>query len=89
MLGVITAQCMRLLKRTNPDQVLGFYVASIPLSAMCHCMALLTAVIGCARFLHWQSAMARGKAISAGVEIMTVFGLTFAVGLDLLWQRLG
>lgn len=79
MLGVFIAQCMRLTRSTNPDPVLGFYVASIPLSAICHVMALVTTILGCVRFLHWQSAMTHGQAISSGLELLIVFVLSLVV----------
>lgn len=81
MLGVIIAQVTRLYRSLSPDPVLGFFVISIPLSSICHIMALLTTILGCYRFLHWQSEMARGNAISSGWEITVIFVLSLLVSL--------
>lgn len=79
MLGVVIAQLMRLQRSPNPDPVLGFYVISIPLSSVCHIMALLISCLGCYRFFEWQTNMARGQAISGGWIIYSIFILAFLV----------
>lgn len=79
--GVVISQLLRILHAPNPNPTFGFFVVSIPLAAVCHAMALVVTVIGCWRFLHWQSALSRGDALSSGWEFLIVFGLT---GLILL-----
>lgn len=79
MLGVIIAQVSRLTHSLNPDPELGFFVVSVPLSSVCHTMALLITSLGCYRFLHWQAEMARGSAISSGWEITVASVLSFLV----------
>lgn len=79
MTGVLISQFMRVLHSVTPDPVFGFFVVSIPMSAMCHIMALIITVLGCYRFLHWQSEMTKGFAISSGWEMMTVFLLSLLV----------
>lgn len=86
MLGVIIAQVTRLYRSLSPDPVLGFFVVSVPLSSVCHIMALLTTLLGCYRFLHWQAAMARGKAISSGWEITVVSVLSILVSFTRAWR---
>lgn len=79
MLGVFIAQLMRLTHSDTPDPVLGFFVVSVPLSSMCHIMALLITGVGFYRFLHWQSEMAKGNAISSGWELITIYILSMLV----------
>jgi len=81
MMGVFIAQLMRLFRSPNPDPVLGFFVVSVPLSLVCHVVAIIITILGCYRFLHWQSEMARGNAISSGWELVVVFMLTILVRL--------
>lgn len=81
MLGVIIAQLLRLSHSSNPNPILGFFVISVPLSSICHIMAILTTILGCYRFFHWQAEMARGYAISSGWELLTIFTLSFLVSL--------
>ena len=89
MLGVITSQMMRVLHSVHPDPVLGFFVISIPLSAVCHVMAVIISIVGCYRFLHWQAEMARGHAISGGWELVTTFSLSILVLLAMLALVIG
>lgn len=79
MLGVIVAQLLRLSHSPNPNPILGFFVVSIPLSSICHATAILVTLLGCYRFFHWQSEMARGYAISSGWEVLTIFTLCLLV----------
>lgn len=79
MLGVVIAQLMRLTHSTNPNPVFGFFVVSLPLSSMCHIMALLIACVGFYRFMHWQKELVRGNAISSGWELLTVGTLSTLV----------
>lgn len=81
MMGVIIAQLMRLYRSPSPDPVFGFFVVSIPLSLLCHVMAMVIIILGCYRYLHWQSEMARGNAISSGWELIVIFVLTILVCL--------
>lgn len=81
MLGVVIAQVMRLNASSSPDPVLGFLVVSVPLSAICHVMALVITCLGFYRFLHWQAELARGRALSGGWEMMTIFVLSILVSL--------
>lgn len=81
MMGVIIAQLMRLYRSPSPDPVFGFFVVSVPLSLLCHVMAMVITILGCCRYLHWQSEMARGNAISSGWELIVIFVLTILVCL--------
>lgn len=78
-MGVIISQVMRLMRSSDPDPVLGFFVISIPLAAICHVMALIVCLLGLYRFLHWQNKMARDYAISSGWELTTIFALSALV----------
>jgi len=79
MTGVVIAQVMRLYRSLDPDPILGFFVVSVPLSLVCHVMAMICTIFGCYRFLHWQNEMARGNAISSGWELNVVFMLSLLV----------
>jgi len=87
VLGVVIAQVSRLTASLNPDPTLGFFIVSVPLSSVCHTMALLITFLGCYRFIHWQAEMARGNAISSGWEITAAFVLSFLVGSSRICPR--
>lgn len=87
MLGVVIAQLMRLQRSPDPDPHLGFFVVSVPLSAICHIMALLTSTLGCYRFFKWQTTMAHGQAISGGWVIVSLFTVTCLVSLNLTYRH--
>lgn len=79
MIGIFIAQFFRLQHSATPDPILGFYVVSIPLSAIFQVFAILVLSIGCARYFKLQKTMALGKIISGGWEILVVGGFSAAV----------
>jgi uncharacterized membrane protein YidH (DUF202 family) len=79
MVGIFVAQLLRLQHSISPNPVFGFYVISIPLATIFHILAMLVLFIGTARFFKLQKAMALGKALSGGWEIIVVGGLSAAV----------
>jgi len=79
MMGVIISQVMRLMHSPTPNPVLGYYVTSVPLAAICHSTALLISVMGAARYFRVQKEAARGNAVSGGWEISVIGILSLAV----------
>ncbi|KAL2415741.1 hypothetical protein ABEF95_001724 [Exophiala dermatitidis] len=79
VLGVVTAQVMRLQHSLAPSPIIGFFVISIPLSCVCHGTAIVITALGALRFLRCQKEMARGYALAGGWEIKCIGTLTTLV----------
>jgi len=78
MSGVTIAQLFRLQHNPHPNAVFGFYVLGKPLACICQGTAIYVALAGCYRVWRQQNAMARGKAISGGPELM-LLGISIAI----------
>lgn len=81
MVGIFVAQLLRLQHSPSPNPVLGFYVVSIPLATIFHTLAILVLLIGTGRFFKLQKALALGKSLSGGWELLVIGGLSGAVSL--------
>lgn len=71
MQGAIIAQLFRLqrIPVESRDSKLGFYEVGVPLSATCHGIAIVVALIGAYRFWKQQNAVSLGKVYSGGWEL--------------------
>ncbi|KAH7025404.1 hypothetical protein B0J12DRAFT_385417 [Macrophomina phaseolina] len=72
MMGVITAQVMRLQHAPNPDPKFGYYALGKPLAAVFITSAILVVLLGAIRCWRQQDAMVRGKVHAGGWEILTI-----------------
>ncbi|GAD99718.1 hypothetical protein ANI_1_1512134 [Paecilomyces variotii No. 5] len=86
MLGVLIAQLFRLQRATAspPPHRFGFYAVGIPLSVVCHSVAILIAAMGAHRFWKQQHAMALGTVYVGGWELNCIAILISAVALTIL-----
>jgi hypothetical protein len=78
----------RLQHNATPSLIFGFFVLGKPLACICQGAAIYTLVIGAFRTWRSQNAIARGKAISGGFEIILLALGVFAV-IGPVSQRLG
>ncbi|KAJ5400283.1 hypothetical protein N7465_010772 [Penicillium sp. CMV-2018d] len=79
MQGVLVAQLFRLQRPSHTVDRLSFYEVGIPLSVVCHFVAVVVALIGAFRFWRQQNAIARGKVYAGGWELNSVGILLFMV----------
>lgn len=69
----------RLQHAPSPDPHFGFYVLGKPLAIICHGSALVTIALGAFKTWRTQNAIARGKALAGGFEILLVGAGIFVV----------
>ena len=70
MQGVLIAQLFRLRHIPGLSHSgLSFYEVGVPLSASCHGIAVVVALVGAYRFWKQQSAVSSGKIFSGGWEL--------------------
>ncbi len=83
-LGVIIAQLFRLEHTINPDPIISFYAAGVPLASVCNAAALVVSLLGAYRFWRQQNALTRGKIQAGGWDLLAVGILITLVGFSLL-----
>ena len=83
MLGIAIAQFYRLEDHPSTISPFGYFVLARPLSLMLQGSALAIILLGSARFLRQQNAMAIGKVHAGGWEMFAVMALMFLVGHSL------
>lgn len=83
MQGAIIAQLFRLqrIPVESRDSKLGFYEVGVPLSATCHGIAIVVALIGAYRFWKQQNAVSLGKVYAGGWELNFIGLLVALVGV--------
>lgn len=86
MQGTLIAQLFR-LQRLPPssDSSLGFFEVGVPLSAACHGVAALVALLGAYRFWKQQNAVSKGRIYAGGWELNLVAVLITLVGVRSGW----
>jgi hypothetical protein len=70
MIGVTVAQLFRLQHVAQPSAIFGFYVLGKPLACICQGTAIYSLLLGAYRSWRIQNALARGKTISGGFEVL-------------------
>ena len=83
MLGLTITQFCRVEHTPHPSTVLGYFLVSVPLASACYIIAILTALVGCWRFVKWQNEMVRGNAVAGGWEMLATWILVFWVSQNL------
>ena len=69
MLGILVAQLFRLQHTENPNPVIGYYVAGVPLAAVFISAGILVLILGAYRTWRQQNAMLREKIFLGGWEV--------------------
>lgn len=82
MTGVTISWLYQVQHAPQPDPAFGYHVTGKPLASVCQGSAALWALFGGIRFWRQQSAMARGKALVGGWEIMAIALLALLVSAD-------
>ncbi|KAF3391077.1 hypothetical protein DPV78_011098 [Talaromyces pinophilus] len=87
--GVLVAQLFRLQSSSagapgGPTSGINFRSVGIPLSVAYQTCAILVSLLGAYRFWRQQNAIARGKVLSGGWELLGIGFMTFLAGVSLL-----
>lgn len=82
MTGVTISWLYQVQHAPSPDPAFGYHVTGKPLASVCQGGAVLWALCGGMRFYRQQRAMAAGKALAGGFEIVVVAVLALLVGLS-------
>lgn len=79
IVGVLVAQLFVL---EEADTGFGYLAVGRPLATLCLVFSICTVLLGTYRAWRHQDAMIRGKALSGGFEIVSMAGISLAVGSD-------
>jgi uncharacterized membrane protein YidH (DUF202 family) len=71
-LGVLVTQLYTILNESDAKTGLGFHNIGIPISCLCHVIAMAIPILGACRFFRQQSVLARGKVHAGGWELNAI-----------------
>ena len=79
MVGVVTAQLLRLQHSVDPNPTFGYYILGKPLAGIFIACSIAVTLLGAFRFWRQQNAMIRGKVHAGGWEILVMMAGSIVV----------